>query len=130
MTATGYQPYRSETIDASIDTLSLNIALSPAINEAATQTIYITDNGYQPALLTVAPGSVVEFVNLDVDEHASAGNNWDSGLLMTGQRYKLKLSDLGIYNYNDSVNRLNQGTITVAEEVAASNSLFLPLVSR
>ena len=79
--AAGYQPYRSDAIDASQSGLAQNIALSPVINEVATQTIYITGNGYMPASVTVPPGSVIEFVNIDLDEHSSIGSDWDSGML-------------------------------------------------
>ena len=128
--APGYQPYRSDDIDASQSPLAQNIALSPVINEAATQTIYITENGYVPASATVPPNSVIEFVNLDLDEHSSAGSNWDSGMLATGQSYSVKLTNVGSFVFADNANQLNQGSIVVTEISAANSRIFLPLITR
>ena len=128
--AAGYQPYRTADLDAGAGSISPNIALSPVINEAATQTIYITENGYLPASVKVQPNSVVEFVNVDVSEHASKGSNWDSGLLAPGQSYKVKLTTLGTYQYSDSAATPAEAQIIVGEAVAGGNSIYLPLVSR
>ncbi len=94
------------------------------------QTIYITENGYLPASVKVQPNSVVEFVNVDVSEHASKGSNWDSGLLAPGQSYKVKLTTLGTYQYSDSAATPAEAQIIVGEAVAGGNSIYLPLVSR
>ena len=128
--ALGYQPYRSDDIDASRSMLTQAIALSPVIDEAATKTIFITENGYVPASATVTPNSVVEFVNIDLDEHSSTGSNWDSGMLSTGQSYKVRLTTVGIFGYGDNANQLNQGAIVVTEASTASNRTFLPLIVR
>ena len=128
--APGYQPYRSDDIDASESGLAQNVALSPVINEAATQTIFITPNGYVPASATVTPNSVVEFVNIDLDEHSSTGSDWDSGMLSTGQSHKVRLTTVGSFAYGDNANQLNQGTIHVKEGSTLTSGLFLPLVTR
>jgi plastocyanin len=125
----GYQPYRSGDIDAASVTLARDIALSPLVADPTTQTIYITDQGFVPATVTVAPGSVVEFVNLAFDERGSTGAGWDSGLLHAGQGFKVKLTAEGAYAYSDSAAPLSQATITVAAGAGVEN-LYLPLVGR
>lgn len=128
---TGYQPYRTATIDASTDSITPNIALSPVINDAPTQTIFITESGFEPALVTVKPGSVIEFVNIGLNEHATQASGWDSGRLTTAGSYKVRFNNAGTYHYADSVESLNQGTIVIdASTPAAVQKVFLPLVNR
>jgi plastocyanin len=128
--ASGYQPYRTADMDASIASIAPNIALAPVINEATTQTIYMTENGFVPANATVTPGSVVEFVNLDLSDHASRNSSWDSGLLAPGQSFKIKLTSAGSYSYGDSAGLLNQATIVVGQSTTSARLLFLPVVVR
>ena len=126
----GYQPYRSGDIDAESEILARDLALAPVVADPATQTIYITDNGFVPAAVTVAPGSVVEFVNIAFDERGSAGSGWDSGLLHTGQGFKVRLTTAGAYAYGDSAAPLSQATITVAADAVLVENVYLPLVGR
>ena len=128
--APGYQPYRSGDIDAGQTPLAQNIALAPAIAEAAAKTIYITANGYLPAAADVAPGSVVEFVNLDFADHSSTGSGWDSGMLATGQSFKVKFAGVGSFSYGDDADPLFQGGITVVEGAGIDEHLYLPMVRR
>ena len=129
--AAGYQPYRSATIDAGTTTLSQNISLSPVVAEATTHTVFVTAAGFTPATLTVTPGSVIEFVNIDLTEHGTVGSNWDSGLLTTGQSYKVKVGQTGTFAYRNNTDVLSRGTVIVNSDTPAlSNALFLPLVQR
>jgi plastocyanin len=128
--AAGYQPYRSANIDAAETPLAQNIALAPAIAGTAAKTIYITANGYMPAAAEVAPGSVIEFVNLDLADHSSTGGSWDSGMLTTGQSFKVKFADAGSYSYDDAANPLLQGAVTVAEGAGIDEHIYLPMVRR
>jgi plastocyanin len=127
----GYQPYRSADIDAATASLNPPIALSPAVPEAATHTVYLTADGFAPSALTVTPGSVVEFVNSDVTEHGVVGSAWDSGLLTPGGSYKVKLTTAGAFSYRDVTDTLTNGLITVSDATpAADHALFLPIVQR
>jgi plastocyanin len=128
--AAGYQPYRSGDIDAGETPLAQNIALAPAIAEAAAKTIYVTANGYMPAAADVAPGSVVEFVNLDLADHSSTGSSWDSGMLATGQSFKVKFAGAGSFSFGDAANPLLQGAITVAPGAGIDEHIYLPMVRR
>lgn len=127
----GYQPYRTGDIDASTTALNQNLALTPAIGEAATQQILITGNGFQPATLNAKPGDVIEFINVDLTDHNITSSAWDSGLLAAGQSYKVKVTTNGTFTYSDTTDGATSGTITVGDSVpSGSQRLFLPLVTR
>ncbi|HQY91259.1 DNRLRE domain-containing protein [Caldilinea sp.] len=132
VTQNGYQPYRSGDIDVADDGLAADLALTPVVAEAATHTIYMTANGFDPAVLTVRPDSVVEWVNLDLAEHSTLrGGGWDSGLLAAGERYKIKLASEGSFLYADGQNPFNRGAVVVSLNAAPTgNQLFLPVVTR
>jgi len=125
----GYQAYRTGEIDAVSEPLARTIALSPAIAEAATQTIAITEQGFVPPTVAVAPGSVVAFVNVDLVEHAVSGSGWDSGMLAPGATYKVRAATVGSFPYADATDALNKGVVVVAEGAGAS-LLFLPAIVR
>ena len=126
----GYQPYRSHAFDVEDGVLAIDIPLTPAVAEAATHTVYVTANGFEPAVLTIQPGSVVEWVNIDLDEHGVVrGGSWDSGVLRTGERYTIKLENAGAFEYKDGEHAVNTGTIVVSAKSLA-NRLFLPVVQR
>lgn len=127
--AAGYQPYRSGDLDASTDSISPNIALSPLINEAATQVIYVSETGFVPASISLAPNSVVEFVNVGLSEHASLSSSWESGLLAPGQSFKVRVTGAGSIAYVDSADPANRGLLIVSGS-AANRQTYLPLVSR
>ena len=125
----GYQAYRTGEIDAANEALARTVALSPAIAEAATQTIAITEQGFVPPTVAVAPGGVVAFVNADLAEHAVRGSGWDSGMLAPGATYKVRAATVGSFSYADATDALNKGVVIVAEGAGASR-LFLPAIVR
>jgi plastocyanin len=128
--ATGYQPYRSGDIDAAALPLAQTIALAPVVAGAPTRTIYITANGFVPAVTAVAPGSVIEFINLDLADHTTTGSSWDSGMLAAGQSFKVKLDAAGVYAFRNAANALHGGLITVAAGAGSEPHIFLPMVKR
>jgi len=129
--ADGYQPYRTTTIDVALEALNRTIALSPAIAENATETVYITANGFAPATLTVTPGTIIEFVNVALTDHGAEGNGWDSGLLSTGQGYKVKMTETGTFTYTDPADALTQGQLIVDSSTPAmAYGIYLPLIQR
>ncbi len=127
-----YQPYRSADLDASESPLAQPIALTPEIAGAATQTIYVDEHGFSPAVVTVLPGAVIEWINMGLEEHSVTGSLWDSGLLAPGASYKVQLTAEGTLPYRDSQDALTRGTLIVGvgEQPASSNQLFLPIVTR
>lgn len=127
----GYQSYRTGNINVAMGELAVDVALAPLVADAATHTVYMTANGFDPATLTAPPGSVVEFVNLDLAEHgARHANAWDSGALAPGGRFKVKLNTAGTFVYADLADALTQGVIVVANDAPAARSLYLPVVTR
>ncbi|NTU64223.1 MAG: hypothetical protein HGB05_12690, partial [Chloroflexi bacterium] len=121
----GYQNYRSFDVAAEDGSVAQDIDLTPAITGTATYTIFITDRGFEPAMLKVKAGSIVEWVNVDLAEHTTTNATWDSGVLSAGQRYQFKLNAPGTYTSADIVNAENMGVIVVE-----ANRLYLPLVLR
>ncbi len=131
VTHTGYQPYQSGDIQTPDGILNQDIALMPEIAAAPDYTIYISANSFEPASITVAPGSVIEWVNLDLAQHTTTSNTWNSGTLNAGQSYRLQLDNPGTYTYQDSANPLTRATIIVDDNQASGDTtVFLPLVAR
>jgi len=116
---------------ASEEGLNRNIALSPVIAEAATHSVLLTENGFQPAVLNAKLGDVIEFVNVDLTEHSTIGSTWDSGLLPSGQSYKVKVTTKGSFSHADDTDGLTAGMIIVGDSAPITgNALYLPLVRR
>ena len=143
----GYQPYRSQDLVVTNAPVHFDVPLTPDVAGGAANTILITDEGFDPAVLTVAPGAVVEFVNMDVVLHSSRSTSpapsysleaaelkssdaWDSGLLGSGASYKRTLTTEGTYIYADAVNPAITATIIVAQPATPQTSLYLPSIIR
>lgn len=127
--ADGFQPYRTGDIDVAGSTLATDVTLSPAIGEDAGYTIYVDDSGFAPALITVKPGSVVEWVNVGLDEHAVSGSSHDSGLLGAGESYKAKFVVSGTFAFADGVQPHNVATVVVFDETTLEMArLYLPVI--
>ncbi len=127
-----YQPYVTSSIEHTAGTLIADdLTLSPAIAAAADYVVEISAAGFSPALLTVAPGSVIEFVNVDFAEHITQGNAWMSGVLGVGSSFKVQLNDVGSYGYTDGLSPVNSGTIQVTEDSSTpERQIFLPVIVR
>lgn len=122
----GYQPYRSRDIDAGAESLNKNIALTPLINGGVSQVVYITANGFEPAVVNVYAGAVIEFINIDVNEHSATGSQFDSGLLAPGASYKVRMSTAGSFSYGEGDASSAAGTVNVAP----GSRVLMPLVRR
>jgi len=133
--ADGYQPYRSGDIAVNNGVLATDIKLSPAIADVANHIVYITANGFEPAVVNAEAGDVIFWVNNDLAEHAVQVAGWESGLLAVGEGYKAQVMDPGTIIVTDGANPLATGTIVVADPgstggTGETNSIFLPLVMR
>jgi plastocyanin len=142
----GYQPYRSREIAVVSEPVRYDVPLTPVVADAATQVIEISAAGFSPAVVTVAAGAVIEWVNVAEDGHtttstspalpgpsaadATTTGGWDSGLLGVGESYKLLLTTAGVYTYVDAENPAHSATITVQGSNATTDSLFLPVITR
>jgi hypothetical protein len=121
-TRSGYQAYRSWEITGAQD---INLRLE--LTGTPEHTIYLTANGFVPAVLKVQSGDLVEWVNLDLVEHGVRGAGLDSGALAPGQRYRANLSASGNISIVDAADPLNTGTLIVE---GGQRRVFLPLIRR
>jgi uncharacterized repeat protein (TIGR01451 family) len=105
----------------------------------ANRTVFITESGFDVAKLTVVPGEIVEFVNMDVKSRAfsSSANlaaqangsealsaDDDAVRLEVGESYSVQVPNTQI-TYYDSQNSTE--SITLAP---SGNAVFLPMVLR
>ncbi len=143
VTRNGYQPYRSTEIVVADKPVRYDVALSPVINAAAKYVVTIGENGFEPAVLAVPAGSVVEFVNADTGAHSTvsvsangvgnavdAANAWDSGLLNSGDGYKAQFNSNGTFTYYDTQNPTNGGSIVVGGASGGNVAVYLPLIRK
>ncbi|MCB0127581.1 MAG: carboxypeptidase regulatory-like domain-containing protein, partial [Caldilineaceae bacterium] len=133
--ANGYQPYRSGDITVDNGVLATDINLSPAIAAVANHIVYVTANGFEPAVVNAEAGDVIFWVNSDLAEHSVQVDGWNSGLLAVGEGYKAQVMDPGTITVTDGENALATGTIVVADPgstggTGETQSIFLPLVMR
>jgi plastocyanin len=73
------------------------------------------ENRFEPATLTVAPGTTVRWTNHGQHKHTvtSAAEKWDSGDLGPGQVYSATFSQPGTYEYHCRHHKEMRGTIIV-----------------
>ncbi len=146
----GYQPYRTEDLVVVDTPVERNIPLTPLVEKKADYVISVGPNGFDPAVLTVPAGSIIEWVNVDSGEHTSTSftlnptasraeanaptfapmASWDSGLLAGGESYKHQLDTVDTYTYADGASPIHQATIIVTQAQPAQNLVYLPLVRR
>ena len=91
-------------------------------------------DGFDPAYLDVAPGEIVEWVNMAAEGHtATAGDGatvrFDSGLLLPGERYRFVFPTAASYSYADAAGDA-AGVIVVANAETAAVRVFLPAVQK
>ena len=142
----GYQPHTSPDLAVINDPVRYDVPLTPVIAEEAAAKVSISEFGFEPAVLTVEPGTVVEWTNVDVAEHTASSENaataaglnangilFDSGLLGSGESYKFQVTTEGTYTVFDRTNPANSATIVVAKAEVTElleNAIFLPIVQR
>ncbi|HRW08858.1 MAG TPA: plastocyanin/azurin family copper-binding protein, partial [Caldilineaceae bacterium] len=142
----GYQSHTSPDLAVINDPVRYNVSLTPVIAEEPGAQMSIGANGFDPAVLTVEPGTVIEWTNVDVAEHTASSENgataaglnangilFDSGLLGSGESYKFQLTAAGTYTVFDRANLTNSATIVVAQSEVTQplqNQIYLPIVTR
>ena len=138
----GYQPYRSPDLQVVSTPVRHDVPLTPINNEVPKITIAIGENGFEPPIVKVAPGTVIAFINTDVRDHsvngqnatsmalnASATGGFNSGTLGPNQRHIVKLNAAGTYRFSDAANTEMAGAIVV-EGGAGGYRTMLPLVRK
>ena len=138
VSAAGYQSYTSDDIQVTQgDPVALDVALTPSVAGGADVVVELGPGGFEPSFLTVAPGSTVRWVNVDVVAHSVVGSSstraagsFDSGLLSPGESYTLTLSQAGSYTLSDAGDPFSQGQLVVDPEASGTMRIFLPVVVR
>jgi plastocyanin len=140
VTKDGYQAHLSDDLLVVDEPVHYDVYLAPSITATADYTVAITALGFDPPILSVPPGSVIAWVNVDGDYHATTsvtptmsssgvastavGDPWDSGLLETGEVYVHQLTEGGTYTYQDGEDGEFTGHILVETKI------YLPVVFR
>lgn len=85
--------------------------------EAADAVVEIRRYAYGPVRVVVRPGSVVEWVNRDDVVHTATAedNAWDSGAIRTGQTWRARFDETGIYPYYCGPHPFMKGVVVVRE---------------
>ena len=88
---------------------------APAPNKTITVDIYA--HAFVPALLEVAPGTTVTFVNRDSAPHTATADNglFDTPVLEPGDSFNIWLGGLGTVTYYCKLHPSMQGSIIVGE---------------
>jgi plastocyanin len=94
---------------------ALLAALPLAAPAATTATVHIKDFKFVPAVVSVAPGTTVTFVNDDQEPHTVTATNhaFDSEGLDTNQKWPHTFAKAGTYAYFCEMHPYMHGTVTV-----------------
>jgi plastocyanin len=118
---TGYQSYRSWDLNAAQD-----VRLTPELAGTPKHTVYITANGFEPAEITVQPGDLIEWVNLDLGEQGVSGTGIDSGALAAGQSYRARAGTSGSITVTNPADPDSPGKVIVEGQ----KRVFVPVITR
>ena len=132
VSAPGYHSYRTSGVTVDDEAVSPIIRLTPAVSDPADVTVVMDEGGFEPDRLTLPPGTVVEWVNGDLAEHATVAELWDSGVLWPGEAFRLRFDETGTFTYGDGENPLNQGEVEVDPSAPPPGTrfIYLPVVAR
>ncbi|MEO7703905.1 MAG: carboxypeptidase regulatory-like domain-containing protein [Thermoflexales bacterium] len=138
VTRSGYQNHRSADIVVTNALVRYDVALYPVVSGLRTVTVLLTEDGPDPAVIKVPPGTVVEFTSMtcckptyDVKANkkllalpqAVTDPVFDSGTLLSGESFLVKYDDLGefVYQAGDTI-----GTVVVEN----FSLVFLPMIRK
>jgi plastocyanin len=87
----------------------------PQAEATTSATVGLRDDRFEPAALTVAPGTTVRWMNHGQHKHTvtSTAGHWDSGDLGPGQVYSATFTKPGTYEYHCRHHKEMRGTIVV-----------------
>jgi len=92
--------------------------------------IAIVDFGFDPASVTVAPGTTVVWTNLGQTPHTVTGDFGDSGALTSGSTFRQTFAEAGAYDYVCAFHPDMHGEIVVAADGAVVPSIETTPVER
>jgi plastocyanin len=149
----GYYPFRSRIFTIVEQALQFPIVLRPIIASEPTHRVTIDENGFDSSVLRVRPGSIIEFANVDVWEHAiisprdpasgqanglaQTSNGLDSGAIGAGESFVVQFngpsSGTTTYTISDGEDGFNTLTVIVDANAAPNAGGYLvrlPMVIR
>ena len=89
----------------------------------AEEMVDIEGFAFQPATLTVPPGTTVTWTNQDNAPHTvtSVDGKFDSGSLSKGQKFSFNFTEPGVYDYHCKIHPSMRGQIEVTSAKAAES---------
>lgn len=90
------------------------VAVEPS-GTAEVVKVKIVDNRFRGGSITIDRGTVVKWRNRGDNTHTTTSDSgvWDSGNLVSGERFRRKFRRVGTFEYHCSIHPTMQGTITV-----------------
>lgn len=99
-----------------------SLAVCPPAS-AAVKKVAIEPTQFKPALITVGPGTVVEWTNQTVQTRALRGD-FSSTDIAPGQKLRRRFPRIGRYDYRDRDNPLLTGTVIVTQIYAGGRPRY------
>ena len=95
--------------------IGLLLGVTSAGAQSNQQTVSIRDFSFQPAQLSVEPGTTVTWTNEGNEPHTVTANNglFDSGMLYPGDSYSVQFDGMGTLSYYCTLHPSMTGGITV-----------------
>lgn len=95
--------------------LPLAASIARADGHATTHTVVIKDFAFTPANLEIKAGDTVTWINEDDTQHSAwdLNDNFDTGLLSTGQSASLTFNGAGTFVYRCRPHGNMRGSITI-----------------
>jgi plastocyanin len=112
--ATGLSVMQPAAVAAPAATYSAQYGAQYGSRQSVTVGAY--DNYFQPATVTIAPGTTVTWANYGRETHTAMANDgrFDSGDIRPGASYSVTFAQPGTYYYHCCHHREMQGTIIVS----------------
>lgn len=89
----------------------------PVALEAATTSVSVADNSFNPASVTINVNDAVQWNWTGINLHSSTANGtpalWDSGIVGNGTTFSHTFTSAGSFPYHCNVHALQTGTVTV-----------------
>lgn len=116
-------PRLRATVLAALPLLIVAIAAVPAF----AATVRLTDSGFEPAELTIAPGETVVWTNATEQRQTIVGTDgsWDSGPLGPGETFSVQLRQPGTIGFRTEGGTA-QGTVRVAAAASTAQTTVDP----
>ena len=112
-------PRLRATVLAALPLVILALAAAPAL----AATVRLTDSGFEPAELTIAPGETVVWTNATEQRQTIVGTDgsWDSGPLGPGETFSVQLRQPGTIGFQTEGGTA-RGTVRVAAAASTAQA--------